>query len=102
MVRIAALLLALSLGGCTKSKQPELDPNAVAHPLRGQVIRLNPGDHIATIRHERVEGWMEAMTMDFLVIDERGFDALHTGDRVSATVMVGKTNFWIREIRREF
>ncbi|MEQ1884952.1 MAG: copper-binding protein [Bryobacteraceae bacterium] len=101
-LRMAAFVLLLLLGGCVKSEPPKLDPNAVAHTMRGRVMRLNPGDQIATIQHEAVEGWMEAMTMDFLVMDEKGFQLLHTGDRITATLMVGKTNFWIREIHREF
>jgi Cu/Ag efflux protein CusF len=54
------------------------------------------------IRHEKIDGWMEAMTMEFLVTDEKGFESLHSGDRVTATVMVGKQKFWISEIHREF
>jgi Cu/Ag efflux protein CusF len=37
------------------------------YPLRGHVIRLDIHRQIATVKHEKIEGWMEAMTMDFPV-----------------------------------
>jgi Cu/Ag efflux protein CusF len=101
--RIAvALLFAAWLAACGKSRQLELDPAAVAHPLRGQVVRVNAREQVVTIRHEKIDGWMDAMTMEFPVTDEPVFQALHAGDRVTATVRVGKQSFWIQEIHREF
>jgi Cu/Ag efflux protein CusF len=41
---------------------------------------------------------MEAMTMDYPVKDQVEFDALHAGDRITATVFVQGLNFWIGEI----
>jgi Cu/Ag efflux protein CusF len=57
--------------------------------------------HIARIKHQKVEGWMEAMTMEFPVRDETEFHALHTGDQIEATVFVQDTDFWIGEIHSE-
>lgn len=71
------------------------------YQLHGQIVQLDSSHHIARIRHQKIEGWMEAMTMEFPVKDENEFQALHTGDQIAATVFVQDTDWWIGEIHQE-
>lgn len=75
--------------------------------LRGQVVRLEDGGKIVAIRHQKIEGWMDAMTMEFPVRDPRDAQSLHAGDQVTATVFVREkdgvtSEYWIGEVHHVF
>ena len=92
------LLLAGCGGGAPKS------PSSAAikeYPLKGEIVSLAPQGQAATIRHEKIDGWMEAMTMEFPVKDKAEFEKLRTGDRIAATVFVQDSDYWVGRINRE-
>jgi protein SCO1/2 len=80
------------LGACAPSVPIE------RYKLHGEIVRLDSQDHIATIRHEKIEGWMEAMTMQFPVKNPKEFASLHPSDCIDATVFVQGNSIWIAEI----
>jgi Cu/Ag efflux protein CusF len=84
------------VGGCRRPA-PQSPPRE--YSLRGEVVRLDPQVRTATIKHGRIEGWMEAMTMEFPVHDAREFEKLAVGKQVVATVYVTDDAFWIGNIR---
>jgi Cu/Ag efflux protein CusF len=67
--------------------------------LRGQVLRLDPQLRTATIKHQKICDWMEAMTMEFPVRSQRDFNTLKVGERITATVYIGDPEFWIGDVR---
>ena len=92
----AALLLCVAaLASCGHAGEIK------RYRLRGEIVRLDPQAHIALIKHEKIEGWMEAMTMEYRVKDNREFQALREGDRITATVFVRDVEYWIGGIHRE-
>lgn len=98
---VAAMLLFLA--ACSKS--PTADGPVNHYPLTGVVLRLNPSNKIATIRHETIRGtdgkvWMEAMTMDFPVRDPQEFAKLKTDLPITARVnqKPGDFEYWIDQI----
>jgi Cu/Ag efflux protein CusF len=93
-------LLALTLSGCARSAPAPPKEAGAKYPLRGQILRLDTTHRTATIKHERIEGWMEAMTMEFPV-EPSEFGRLHAGDRIRATVFVKDLDFWIGDIHQE-
>ena len=58
------------------------------YALKGEIVSLVPQGQAANIKHEKIDGWMEAMTMEFPVKDKSEFDSLRVGDRITATVFV--------------
>lgn len=95
MNRRIMLLLAFSLLGCGRSSVPVEAPKEYA--LRGVILRLNPEHQTATISHEKIEGWMEKMTMEFPVKDRREFAKLRAGQHIRAKVFQRPSDFefWI-------
>jgi Cu/Ag efflux protein CusF len=96
--RLAGLLLfvvAAHTVGCTSTK--ETDP-VKEFTLSGEVVRLNTAERIATIRHEKIEGWMEAMTMDFPVREGESLVNLQPGKHIKAKVYVRGLTFEIGEV----
>lgn len=68
--------------------------------LVGEVIRLNEKSKTALIRHEKIEGWMDAMTMEFPVKAEAEWAKLKPGIRITATVIFVEADleYWLEEI----
>jgi hypothetical protein len=96
---LSILLLALALCGCKdKSAKPVSNEPVTQYKLDGVVVSLDPQAHIAKINGQKVEGWMDAMTMEYPV--KEGFDTLHVGDHINATVFVQGLNYSIGEIRQ--
>jgi Cu/Ag efflux protein CusF len=95
------LLLVFALCAC-KEKQARPVSNAPIekYKLDGVVVSLDAKGRIAKIDAKKIEGWMEAMTMDYPVKEQSDFAALHTGDHIDATVFVQDLNYWIGEIHQ--
>jgi len=88
------LLAAVALAGCGSRGEP-----IKRYFLVGEVKALDPATNNATIKHEKIGDWMEAMTMEFPVRPDSEFAKLHVGDRIQATVMVEGDTFWVTTVR---
>jgi Cu/Ag efflux protein CusF len=92
----------LVLAGCGGKREAKYDYGEAkqSYQLRGEILRLKP-DRIATIRHEKIEGWMEAMTMDFPVPSEAEWAKLKEGAKIRATVHTNDLHYWLTGIQAE-
>jgi len=91
---LSILLLAFALCACKDKPAAPVKQ----YKLDGVVVSLDPQGHIAKIKGEKIEGWMDAMTMEYPVKD--GFDTLHVGDRINATVFVQGLDYSLGEIHQ--
>lgn len=91
----ATLALAVASGACSKPKPPR------QYQLRGVVVRLDGAANEASINAEKIEGWMEPMTMDYPIQSGEDYKALHVADKVTATVNVTKEKYWLTNVRRQ-
>jgi Cu/Ag efflux protein CusF len=90
------VLAASSHSGCSRAPEPP----AKQYPMTGQVLRLDARNEVALIRHDTIDGWMEAMTMEFPVKPKPEFEKLKTGDLVAGTVFVREYyTFWLTDVR---
>lgn len=69
--------------------------------LKGVVLRLRPDNRVAVIQHEKIEGWMEAMTMEFPVPDAAEYAKLKEGARIRSTVCVNDMYYWLTSVTLE-
>lgn len=60
-----------------------------AHPFHGTVEAVNKSARTLKVHGEKVEGWMDAMTMDYRVDDPSILDRVKPGDQILATVFDG-------------
>ena len=95
LIVLAWLLIAVS---CRKKKEPAGPVNE--YKLTGLVIRLDAQHRLAVIKHQRIEGWMGAMTMEFPVKDAGDFQKLKPGASVRASVFVRPADleYWIANV----
>lgn len=82
--------------GCTRSKRP-----VQKFRLVGRVVKLTADRKTALIQHQKIEGWMEAMTMDFPVKSDAEWAKLREGAQITATVCYDAegVSYWIEDIQ---
>ncbi|HEV2200856.1 MAG TPA: copper-binding protein [Bryobacteraceae bacterium] len=101
-----AAILMTALAGCS---QPTAAPSSSSSPsssvaapkeyqVTGEVLKLDPAAQTANLKAGKIEGWMEAMTMDFPVKDKQEFAKLKVGEKIQAKVLVQGTDFWLAGI----
>jgi len=93
-----ALFACLSQAGCGRPDQSS-NPPVKRYELQGQVVRLEPQTRAAVIDGQKIEGWMDAMTMEYPVKNATDYQSLRPGQHIKATVFVQGMEFWIGEIR---
>lgn len=69
------------------------------YELKGIVQSVDKAKKRATIKHEKVGDLMDAMTMPFLVKDEKALNDMEPGDQIKATlVTTGDGGLWLEKI----
>ena len=92
---ILAVAAAVLLAGCGARKEAE----GKRYPMQGEVKSLDPTAKSANINAGKIEGWMEAMTMEYQVKPDAEFAKLHVGDRIEATVVVNDTKYYVTDVK---
>jgi Cu/Ag efflux protein CusF len=95
------VLASCSIG----EKAPEI-PNR--YQLKGEVVRLDKANQVATLKHETISDnhggvWMDAMTMEFPVQNSQEFSRLFIGARITAQVvqLPSSYDYWIENIEKQ-
>lgn len=98
--RLLAPLLLLTFAGCRPSPQPPppktgsaapaeaSQANTKTYPVRGRVVAVRGPD--VTLDSEAIPGFMDAMTMSYKLKDPAVASELHSGDQITATLLVQK------------
>ena len=89
-----ALLVCLVSASCASAPAPE----GKRYDFKGTVISVDRTQQTATISHEEVKGYMDAMTMPFKIKDAWVFDVLKPGDEVQAALVITDTSAWLENV----
>ncbi|GAC1437105.1 MAG: hypothetical protein NVSMB62_30090 [Acidobacteriaceae bacterium] len=54
--------------------------------LTGKVEAVDAKERTLTVNHQKVDGWMDAMTMAYPVHEEKTIQTVKPGDRIQAKV----------------
>jgi protein SCO1/2 len=85
-------LLLVTLAGChagpQKSAATEASPSFKIYKLRGKIVSTNAATGEVTLDHEAIPGFMEAMTMPYKLKDASILSELHSGDVLTADLLV--------------
>jgi Cu/Ag efflux protein CusF len=86
----------LALSACQQQKPAKL------YTVRGVIVKVDPAGKSAGIDAEKIDDWMEAMTMDYPVHDPKVLEGLKPGDHITATVHVPEDlNYWIDDVKKK-
>jgi len=69
------------------------------YSMQGEIKSLDPTAKSANINAGKIEGWMEAMTMEYPVKPESEFAKLQVGDHIQATVVVNDTKYYVTDVK---
>ena len=97
---ILILFSALVLTACQKSATQSTNTSAEAkrYSLKGTVVAVDKAKKKATVKHEEIPGYMDAMTMDFPVREDWVWEDLNPGADIFADLVVDADNFWLEKI----
>ncbi len=90
-MRFQTLLCLALLSAACKSA-----PQVRRYTLHGKVQSVDIQNKTANIYNEKIEGWMDAMTMEYPVSDPT---KLHAGDPITATVVVTDSTYALENIK---
>jgi Cu/Ag efflux protein CusF len=60
------------------------------YAIQAEVISVDVPRKIVTVKHGEIPGLMPAMTMNYLVADEKQIEPLKPGDKISADLVLGE------------
>ena len=86
------VLLTLALApSATFAQAPKQKsaPQRKSFVLKGKVEEMNESGKVMTVNHQKVEGFMDAMTMPYKVDKPEVFKQVKVGDQIQATVYEG-------------
>ncbi|HJU55515.1 MAG TPA: SCO family protein, partial [Pyrinomonadaceae bacterium] len=93
--KVIALLFCLFLASCQPAPEPT---KGRRFDFKGTVVSVDKSQQTATISHEEVKGFMDAMTMPFKLKDAWPLDVMKPGDEVQATLVVTDTSAWLEDV----
>lgn len=76
---------------CKTETNSNASATAKRYPLKGKVVSVDRAAKRAKIDHEKIEGFMEAMTMDFPIHADWVWDDLKPGAEIRAEMVVDNT-----------
>ena len=81
--------MVLALGqACSNAPEQRYD-------LKGKVVSVDKAHRQASIAHEAIKGYMDAMTMTYEIKDKWALDAMEPGASITATLVVQGAKSWI-------
>jgi protein SCO1/2 len=95
---LLAWLVGLNLIFAVTACQKEKPVPQQRYEVRGKVVAVDKRGGTVTLAHERIQGYMGAMTMGFVLKDQWAFDVLKAGQSVRATLVVEGENAWLEGI----
>lgn len=85
---LSAILLFTA---CQKADtQTSESANAKRYPFKGKIVSVDKANKKASIEHEKIEGFMDAMTMDFPIKDNWVWEDLTPGSEIRAELVYDK------------
>ena len=103
-LKIALLSLLLPVVFGCKPKPVETPPGtpvtaAKIYDARGIVQQITADGRKATIKHEKIPGYMAAMTMDFSIRNTNELVGIAPNDEITFKLAVTETDDWIEGVR---
>jgi protein SCO1/2 len=100
-IYLIVILLVIFFTSCQKPEAQSAPGEAKRYPLKGKVVSVDRERKRATIDHEPIEGYMDAMTMEFPIREDWVWDDLIPGSDIRAELVVdnsAKDPYWLEKI----
>jgi len=97
---IALVCLSLGLGGCRGpggGSAQKVEPKT--YKMRGKIVEVETSTGHITVDHAAIPGFMMAMTMSYRLADPTVISELHSGDVITARLLVDQDSAGPRNLR---
>ncbi len=92
----SSLIFCLIISACSsKPASPQASDSAKRYELKGKVVSADQANHKVKIEHEEIKGYMEAMTMEFTLLEDWVYSELTPGALIQATLVVDQGRSWL-------
>src|SRR5262245_61789123 len=99
MLLCSIAMAVVSCGGARVGNGPATK-GVRTYQVRGVVRELKPDGQSVVIRHEKIPGYMEAMSMPFQARATNELAGIMPGDEVSFRLSVTEAESWIDHVKR--
>lgn len=96
--RLAPLLILLSSLAFVSCKTTQPAQTGKRYELKGTVVSVDKAHSSATIDHEEIKDFMDAMTMDYTLKETWPLDVMKPGDQIQATLVVADGSSWLEDV----
>jgi protein SCO1 len=90
----------LCVGGLACQSRTTPSHRARTFETAGIIRQLKDSGRVALIQHEKIPGYMDAMTMPFKTREPKVLDGLQVGDEVRFRLLVTEEESWIEDVRK--
>jgi protein SCO1 len=99
-VALAIFLVTLAAGpiGCAKKSQPQAQEQARRYHLVGKIVEVQKDQNTLVIDGQAIPGFMDAMTMPYVVRQVRYMEGLNPGDEITADVVVDSQGAYLENV----
>ncbi|HEX4947514.1 MAG TPA: copper-binding protein [Blastocatellia bacterium] len=97
---LLVLMVGLLLAACERKVTAPTEATK-RYALKGKVVKVEKANKRVEVAHEKIEGFMDAMTMPFAVKDEASLEPLKEGDYITATLIYNTADnrSWLEEVK---
>lgn len=99
--KILFILICLFFTGCKTADVSNSAAVAKRYSLKGTIVSVDKSNKSAKIDHEKIDGYMDAMTMDFPIHEEWVWEDLAQGAVIHAELVVdssAKDPYWLEKV----
>lgn len=82
----------------TQTQSQNVGTDAKRFSFKGQIVAVDKAKKTATVKHEAIPGYMEAMTMPFPIKDDWVWEDLNPGADIFADLVVDNDSYWLEKI----
>lgn len=82
----------------SQSQNQNASAEAKRYNLKGKIVAVDKAKKKATVAHEEIPGYMDAMTMDFPIKDDWVWDDLTKDAEIRAELVVDKDGYWLENL----
>jgi protein SCO1/2 len=97
---LLALVLVVGCKPQTSTPSESAATNQTTYSVRGVVQSIATDRRKASIKHEKIPGYMAAMTMDLSVKNTNEFNGISSGDEITFSLVVTEDDDWIENLKR--
>jgi protein SCO1 len=100
---ILVIILCFLFSACErKVSAPSNTGEPKRYEMKGKVLKVEKEQKRIEVAHEKIEGFMDAMTMPFAVKDVAELEELQVGDQITATIIYNPEDnrSWLENIKK--